>query len=189
MTKSSPECPRQEQILAYAGERLAPDEAEDFERHFFACDTCWRELEARLVLRDAFAEEDRFTERRFPRRAWLASAATLAVLAGGLWFWRVGVFEEREGTLRGGEQRLRLSVETRGDRVLAEWETVPGTDVYRVEAFAEAGTVLFATETRENRLEISHDDVAPGDRVVYWRVQALDALRRSLADSALIPME
>ena len=83
-------------MRSYIAGTLSADAAEAFERHYFACDPCWRELERSLEIRAALTQPSGTSARtraigaapatrQVPWR-WLAAAATV-VLATSLWQW------------------------------------------------------------------------------------------------------
>src|SRR5580765_4550236 len=85
---------REDRMAAYLAGRLSAAEAESFEKHYFACDECWHELQAGLEIRAAVGRGDHAgmvsaaAVHRTPATTWrwLAAAATVAL---AVVVWRV----------------------------------------------------------------------------------------------------
>jgi anti-sigma factor RsiW len=79
---------RDRQISTYLAEALPADQAEVFERHYFECDECWREVQQGLEIRaaraaggHASARQPVSASRRRPAAwPWLAAAASVVLM-------------------------------------------------------------------------------------------------------------
>lgn len=182
----------------YLADRLSAQEAETFEGHYFGCDACWQRVRRALELRAAFAGDagaqapagDIAASRTPYARNWWPMAASVAVAALLLGTWQItsdkGV--PAGDALRGAGDSLQVSTRAEPGKLAVSWLSVPEADVYRVRLFTGNGTLLLEQETRRNALEIrvaSLSELEPG-RAVYWSVEALDELRRSVARSELV---
>jgi tetratricopeptide (TPR) repeat protein len=82
----------------YLGGRLTDEERDAFERHFFDCDRCFREVEALRAIRGALLSAP-VTDNRAPAmhlRTWLPMAAAVLLAATAATWWVAG---------RGAQQR------------------------------------------------------------------------------------
>jgi hypothetical protein len=192
----------------YLAGTLSEEEAEAFEEHYFGCDRCWTAVQTGLDVRAASTATtvappvqtpaltvERGTgrpARGIPRRQWvpLAIAASIAVLGVGLW--------ERDGGpgvspvgdgLRGPADSIRAVASVRRRILTLSWAVTPNADRYRVRLQRSDATVVLERIASDTVLAVPRDSlraVADGERV-YWEVQALDALRRTIARSRLVP--
>lgn len=185
------ECPRLELVDAYVAGRLERAEARAFEAHYFACEVCWSELERVTAVKAAFLDEGAVAPPRSKRRGLalaLSTAAALIILSVTAVVWNSRPSEEKRA-FRGGVTSIELTVRVSAEDFVAEWPEVPEAASYRVQAFDAEGRSLFETETKANRLVVTRQEVRNPSAARYWRVQALDKLRRSIADSPLTALE
>lgn len=199
-------CPDDAIVLDYLKNRLAEDQAEAFEQHFFACERCWQEVERGIELRAAWAAWPAWaarTERSAtsaPKtrparsltggRSWRPLvAAAAAVLAVGIWLqWPLGIERSEPEVLRGADERLSLSlsIEATPEAVTLTWAEVPATEVYLLEIFASDGRLLVEEETNKLTIAVMTETLrAAGSGRLLARVQALDALRQVALSSEL----
>ena len=191
----------------YLAGTLSEEEAEAFEEHYFGCDRCWTAVQTGLDVRAASTATtvdpqvrtpptvERGTgrpARRIARRQWLplAIAASIAVLAVGLWQrdGGPGVAPVGDG-LRGPADSIRAVASVRGRILMLGWPVTPRADRYRVRLQRSDATVVLERIVGDTVLAVPRDSlraVTDGERV-YWEVQALDALRRTIARSRLVP--
>ncbi len=178
-------CPDESVFRSYVTRTLPEEEAERFEEHYFECEACWTRLQRTLELHGALSG-DASASHRASRRilgGWpaLAAAAAVAAMAVGLW----AFLPENGPTVRGGADAPAPAIEANGEGFEAQWQAVAGADVYVVEVFSDAGELLFSRETRETNLSIGGAELPASGRPSFLRVQALDELRRVLADFPL----
>lgn len=188
----------------YLAGTLSEEEAEAFEEHYFGCDRCWSTVQLGLDVRAAERKADApavtVTRRAAPsatpvsRRRWwpLALAAAVAVLAVGVWQWgdRPAVGPIGDG-LRGPADSIHAVASTRGRSLVISWQRTPSADRYGVRLQTSNATVVVERVVGDTSFVIPRDSlggVADGERV-YWEVRALDALRRTIARSRLVPTE
>lgn len=193
----------------YLAGALSEEEAEAFEEHYFGCDRCWAAVQIGLDVR---AAAQTATERRVdppalavargseprpapvaPRRWWpLAIAATVAVLAVGVWQWggRSPVMPTGDG-LRGPADSIHAVASFRGRTLVLSWQGTPSADRYGVRLQKRDATVVVERIVADTSFAIPRDSlsgVADRERL-FWEVRALDALRRTIARSRLVPTE
>ena len=193
-------CPDDAIVLDYLKNRLAEDQAEAFEQHFFACERCWQEVERGIELRAAWAERPERSATSAPKsrlarsltggRSWRPLvAAAAAVLAVGIWLqWPLGIERSEPEVLRGADERLSLSlsIEATPEAVTLTWAEVPATEVYLLEIFASDGRLLVEEETDKLTIAVMTETLrAAGSGRLLARVQALDALRQVALSSEL----
>ena len=192
----------------YLAGTLSEEEAEAFEEHYFGCERCWTAVRTGLDVRAASTATmgepqvatprptvERGTAppaRRIPRGRWLplAIAASIVVVAVGLWQrdGGPGVTAGGDG-LRGPADSIRAVASVRGRILMLSWPVTANADRYRVRLQRSDATVVLERIAGDTVLAVSRDSlrsVADGERV-YWEVQALDALRRTIARSRLVP--
>ena len=192
----------------YLAGTLSEEEAEAFEEHYFGCERCWTAVQTGLDVRAASTATtvdpqvathrptvERGTARparRIPRRQWLplAIAASIVVVAVGLWQrdGGPGVAPGGDG-LRGPADSIRAVASVRGRILMVSWPVTLNADRYRVRLQRSDATVVLERIAGDTVLTVSRDSlraVADGERL-YWEVQALDALRRTIARSRLVP--
>lgn len=182
----------------YVAGRLSQQEAEAFEAHWFACDACWRRVQRALELKAAFAGDagaqapsaEVAAARSPDARNWWPMAASVAAAALLLGTWQMTSDNDVPNgvAMRGPGDSLQVSTRAESGKLAASWPPVPEADVYRVRVFSGNGTLLLERETRGNELEIRGASLAKLDpgQAVYWSVDALDELRRSVARSELV---
>lgn len=173
MTVDSATCAYAESDSAarYVQGRLAGDDAERFEEHYFACESCWTEVQAGLALR-ASAPRPAARPSRFAWRA-LPAAAALLLFAGAGWL----VLRERMAppdALRGGAPAWTLRAERHDGELMAQWAPVPGAAAYRLRVHAPDGSPLAALETSTPPLRVPVGSFAPHSKV-FLVVEAIDA--------------
>lgn len=193
-------CPDDAIVLDYLKNRLAEDQAEAFEQHFFACERCWQEVERGIELRATWAERPERSATSAPKtrparsltggRSWRPLvAAAAAVLAVGIWLqWPLGIERSEPEVLRGADERLSLSlsIEATPEAVTLTWAEVPATEVYLLEIFASDGRLLVEEETNKLTIAVMTETLrAAGSGRLLARVQALDALRQVALSSEL----
>jgi hypothetical protein len=193
----------------YLAGALSEEEAEAFEEHYFGCDRCWAAVQLGLDVRAAAPPgTDRTVEPRpltvargaEPRPApvarprwWpLAIAASVAVLAVGVWQWggRSPVTPAGDG-LRGPADSIHAVASFRGRTLVLSWQPAPSADRYAVRLQKRDATVVVERLVGDTSFAIPRDSlsgVADRERV-FWEVRALDALRRTIARSRLVPTE
>ncbi|MCA1732808.1 MAG: hypothetical protein LC732_04320, partial [Acidobacteria bacterium] len=113
----------------YVQGRLAGDEAERFEKHYFACEICWTEVQAGLALRASSPRQ----AARPSRSAWrlLPAAAVLLLVASAGWV----VLRERVAPLdavRGAGSTWNIRTELRDGDLVAHWPPVTHAASYRL---------------------------------------------------------
>jgi hypothetical protein len=194
----------------YLAGTLSEEEAEAFEEHYFACDRCWATVQLGLDVRAANDTTVRTqqprpaalsVERAAPapasrlrRQRWwpIAIAASVAILAVGVWQQR----SDRSDVppivddLRGPADSIRAVASVRGRTLVISWPPKPNADRYGVRLQKSDATVVVDRIISDTSLVISRDSLAGvvnGERL-YWEVRALDALRRTIARSRLIPV-
>lgn len=173
--------PDEDLVRRYVAATLPADEAERFEEHFFGCDDCWREVEAVNELRDVLQRSGPVRSNLPPRRWWIGGLAAAAMAA----FVFIGVrqaMEQRPTVFRGGETALHTSLKTTDSGVVLEWPSVLEAQSYVVVFLSADGTPVLRQQIREPRIEVPAETVS---RASHYRVQALDAFERVLADSDL----
>ena len=196
----------------YLAGTLAEEEAEAFEEHYFGCDRCWAAVQLGLDVRAATAAADpesrvgapaltvdRGRPARMPdaarsRRRWwpIAVAASVAVLTVAVWQWsdssRIVPIDD---AVRGPSDSIRVVASTRGRTMMVSWAPKPSADRYGVRLQKGDATVIIERIISDTSLAVSRDSlvgVTTGERV-YWEVRALDALRRTIARSRLVPTQ
>jgi hypothetical protein len=194
----------------YLAGTLSEEEAEAFEEHYFACDRCWSTVQLGLDVRAANEPAARTQqllpapltlERAVPvpvtrlrRQRWwpIAIAAAIAIVAVGVWQQR----GDRSNVapivddLRGPTDSIRAVASVRGRTLVINWTPKPNADRYGVRLQKSDATVVVDRIISDTSLVISRDSLAGvvnGERL-YWEVRALDALRRTIARSRLIPV-
>jgi putative zinc finger protein len=180
-TNGAPHQPDEDLVRSYLAGKLSTAEAESFEEHFFACDPCWQEVEAANELREALQRAGSPRQVIYPHRWWIGGLAAAAMAA----FVFIGVreyTEQRQPVFRGGEQALQTSVKTTGSGLLIEWPADPQAQSYAVVFLSADGATVTRLQIREPRIDVPPETAS---RARYYRVQALDAFERVLADSGL----
>jgi hypothetical protein len=193
----------------YLAGTLSEEEAEAFEEHYFGCDRCWSAVQLGLDARAANAlGTERTAEKpaavvargsgdrasRMVRRSWwpLALAASVAVIAVGVWQWsdRSTVVPVGD-VLRGPADTLHAVASVRERRLVISWQRAASADRYAVRLQRSDAAVVVERVTSDTSFAISRDSLNGVDdrERVFWEVRALDALRRTIARSRLVPTE
>lgn len=170
--------------------RLAAGDATEVERldwlgHVAGCTACAAELK----LTRAVAEAGQGLERPRIPAAWLALAASVLLLLGGVALWRSGMFAAGD-VMRGGAEQVTL-VAPRGTVPAAAagslvWRAVARAQAYDVEILDPAGSPALAGSTTDTTLAVPAGTLRFG--VEYrWRVTAVlpDGTRRHSAAELL----
>ena len=155
----------------YVQGRLAGDAAEKFEEHYFACESCWTEVQAGLALRASAPRP----AARPSRSAWraLPAAAALLLFAGAGWL----VLRERiapPDALRGDAPAWTVRTEPRDGDLLAHWPPVPRAASYRVLIHAPDGSPLATLEAPTPLLRLPAGSFGSHPKV-FLVVEAIDA--------------
>lgn len=169
---------------AYLAGRLSPDDAAAYEAHYFGCDRCWPALQRATELRATLAHTSR---RRFRLNPTLAAAAVLVVFLGGWLAMRNRIASGPERVVRGTSDTLVVAASRSAAGLAAVWHPVSGADRYLVRLYAPDGTLLVERETADTAFAMAGDSLPPSAAGSLWQIQALDALRRPVARSALTP--
>ena len=195
----------------YLAGTLSEEEAEAFEEHYFGCDRCWAAVQLGLDVRAANAagSESRggptalTIDRGRParpqaaaraRRRWwpIAVAASVAVLAVAVWKWDApSRIVPADDAVRGPGDSIRVVASTRGRMMVVSWPPKASADRYGVRLQKSDATVIIERIISDTSLAVPRDSlvgVTAGERV-YWEVRALDALRRTIARSRLVPTQ
>ena len=170
--------------------RLAAGEATEAERfdgfeHVSACTSCRADLDlAAAVVAAGVALE------RLPRFSpWLALAASVLLLVGGVTLWRTAGL--RDDVQRGGDDRVTLVAPigtvppAAAERLV--WHAVPGATSFEVEVIDGNGTVVFGAGTPDTTATVPEGTLRLG--VEYrWRVTAVlaNGSRRPSAAEPLV---
>ena len=196
----------------YLAGTLSEEEAEAFEEHYFGCDRCWAAVQLGLDVRAATAAADSESPGGAPaltigrgrparlqgtppsRRRWwpIAVAASVAVLTVAVWQWddasRIVPIDD---AVRGPSDSIHVVASTRGRMMTVSWPPKPSADRYGVRLQKSDATVIVERIISDTSLAVPRDSlvgVTAGERV-YWEVRALDALRRTIARSRLVPTQ
>ena len=194
----------------YLAGTLSEEEAEAFEEHYFGCDRCWTSVQTGLDVRAANAPTTDEPRVRTPaltiergsqtraaglaRRPWLpvAIAASVAIIAVGVWrSGRIDPVTPGGDGLRGATDSVHAVAFARGDTLFVGWTPTPSADLYGVRLQKSDATVILERMVTDTSLAVPRDSlsgVTNGERV-YWEVRALDALRRTIARSRLVPTQ
>jgi len=190
------ECPNKgdrDLAVRYLEGRLAEDEAEAFETHYFGCETCWEEVRRGSELRAALgrpAVVPATLRTAWGWRLFAAAAAILAIAAIGLWkLERPRATPPSQPTLRGAATDL---LQVRGEplpdgRIKISWDAHPEAQVYIVEVLRSDGVTVLKTQTRDpsTLLERTALPQLPRGMSFSVRVHALDPMGEVLAVGAL----
>jgi Putative zinc-finger len=175
----------------YLAGRLSAEEAEAFEAHFFACERCWAVVQQGLAVRSAFqagAARPIASRRTVARRWWgLAAAAGLAAVALGVTLLGDRAGSTPEDTLRGGSPGFTVVPSSTQSTLAARWPKISESDVYQVRLYTADGVLVVERETPDTFLSVPLTTLrnsTPGAEM-FWQVQALDRLRKSVARSDL----
>jgi anti-sigma factor RsiW len=175
---------------SYLAGRLSQSEAEAFERHYLACERCRSELQTLSELRAALGRPAvlpvKLAPVRFPTWRLLATAAVVAATGLGLWQLTHRSPEASvRPVLRGGAaDALAVTAETLPDgRIKVSWPPNQSAQVYVVHIIRSDGVTAFTRETRETRVTLDRDVVAPRPPSVSFvaKVEALDPTGQVIA--------
>ena len=187
----------------YLAGTLSEEEAEAFEEHYFACDRCWSTVQ---LGRDVRAASDRRASaaalevrrvapagaRAISRARWMpvAIAAALTLVAVGLWQRSdPRAVIPSSDPLRGPNDSIPAVASVSGRTLMLRWQPVPDADRYRVRLQRSDASVVLERLIANTAVSVVRDslpEVDDGERV-YWEVQALDGIRRTIARSRLVP--
>ena len=170
--------------------RLASGVSTEAERldgfeHVSACGSCRADLDlAAAVVSAGVALE------RLPRFSpWLALAASVLLLVGGVTLWRTAGL--RDDVLRGGDDRVTLVAPigtvpaAAAERLV--WRAVPGATSFEIEVIDGGGAVVFGAGTPDTTATVPSGTLRLG--VEYrWRVTAVltNGTRRPSAAAPLV---
>ncbi len=187
-------------VPLYLAGKLADDEAEAFEAHYFGCEKCRADVRAGAALREVYgkkavvASESASVTPAPPGRSWLplAAAAAIAVLGLGVWISRRAAEPPGQPVLRGsnaGALILKIEADQQG-RIELSWPAHPAAVAYEVQVFSTDGTRVWGREVNEPRLTIGPGALPSPDagKTLEVEVQALDAMRQVVASSDPIPL-
>jgi len=178
------ECPKaadRDLTPLYLAGKLSRAEAEAFEEHYFACESCRMDVGKGSEFRAYFGKPAIVPVGRPPRsrRPWLrlAAAAAIALVAAGVWHWTRSA-TEMQSVSRGAEARIdRIAITPRADGGFdVSWPARLAAAAYAVEVFGPDGRRFWKTETREPhvRIEASVLPPQPTGRIFEVRVEAID---------------
>lgn len=178
--------------LRYLTGRLSDAEAEAFEAHYNTCDRCWALVEPGASLRAArlpagTAAVTAPITSRSHRRGWLmALAASLAIVAVGLW---QRAPRPAADELRGDADTLALSVQPASGALRVSWPPVHDASRYRVRLHRPDGGLLLTEETGDTTFTVPRDTfhLDAGETRLFWLVEALSRTGAVVARSGLVP--
>ena len=185
----------------YIAGTLAPEDAEAFEEHYFACDRCWGLVQQGLAIRSA-ADDPAASEstgvaavtepgviaisppvasRRLPRRrnAWRVSVLAAAVVLIAIGVERVA--SRGQPRLADVERGTQLSLPVTASRptadsLVASWPRVAGAVRYHSRLYTSSGTLLAERTTADTTI------AQAARRLPHWNSagnpSATDSLRR-----------
>lgn len=175
----------------YVAGRLTDDEAAAFEAHYFSCDRCWGLVKGGAQVR-AGEHREAFpaASRSRPWSRTLAIAAGIALVMIGTW--RVVGSNAPSGTdvVRGEGDSLAVRSTISAGRWEAAWPSARGQASYRVRIFADDGRLLLTHETKDTTVGLAADSLSVLGRgaTLFFEVERLDALRRPVGRSPLVPL-
>lgn len=174
----------------YLAGTLSDSEAEAFEGHFFGCERCWALVQQGLGVQAAYESAPQIRRLALSPRQWrgLAAAAVLVLTFVGIR--SLGPHREsvpQGDVLRGRAGNFVVVSDVKPDLLTAAWPRLSQADVYQVRLYGPEGTLVLQRETAETTLSVPLDAAgAPqGGTEVFWQIQAFDALRNPVAQSAL----
>ncbi len=182
---------------SYLAGELSPKDAEAFEQHYFACERCWREVQAMSALRAALGKPVLVPVERRPTRVttWRLLAVAAIVTAAGLGLWQLTHRPPEasvQPVLRGGAaEALAVTTEALpGGRIKVSWRPNLDAQVYVVEVIRSDGVPALKLETGETSMTIDRTVLpAPPPGISFaTRVRALDPMRQVVAASELTPL-
>ena len=161
-------------LRQYLAGTVADSDAEEFERHLFACDRCREEVEQGLAVRAALQRpaHGSLLRWRFPSVTFAAAAAAVILVAIGLWQMR-----SAEPTVpqpvRGSERGITASARLANGAFTTIWQPNPSARQYVVQLFTADGTPLQSVHTSESKATVPLGSI-PRGKTIYWKIQALD---------------
>lgn len=172
----------------YLAGKLREEEARAFEEHFFACESCRRDVEKGSELRALYGKSPLGLAKSSarPSRFWwpAAVAAAIALVAVGVWQANRRSLEALS-VPRGAEAGIEgLAISPLADGGLdVAWTPRPEAALYHVQVFGPDGRSLWKTETREPRVRIENSLLLPQPlrRTCDVRVEAVDSMGQVLA--------
>jgi anti-sigma factor RsiW len=181
----------QELDRRYVAGRLSDEEAAAFEAHYFACDRCWALVKGGADVRAALAGEG--TARAVRPRTWLkplALAAGLTLVMIGTWRFTGSTGSTTPDAIRGAGDSIAVQSVISAGRWQARWPSVSESVVYRVRIFGGDGRLLLTRETSDTVVSLTTDSLSALGRggPLYLEVERLDALRRPVGRSPLVPL-
>lgn len=195
--------------VRYLAGKLSAEESEAFEEHYFACDRCFaavqRGAEIHAAMRSPATSPSAESEpgvipitrarRRFSTWQPALAAAAVVIVALGIRQMtasrRVTVIQTPTSSTdaaRGIAPTFTLTSHATSEVLIAAWSPPPSARSYRVRLLATDGSLLFERETADTSIMLSRDLLrGAGDKsLVYWEVQALNALRSVVATSPIV---
>ena len=184
--------------VRYLAGRLTSEEAEEFERHYFECDTCGKAVERGAEIRSApgasaisgtrpmhvsrdlpnVAEARAFVPRLRRAFAWRPLVAAAAVLAVVTSVWRYNspasprpqapAAAGSADHTRGVSAPLAISASARGRMLVAAWSRASDARSYRVRLLEADGTLLFEQITADTSLALSVDSIGKGRSTIVF---------------------
>ena len=184
--------------VRYLAGRLTSEEAEEFEHHYFECDTCGKAVERGAEIRSALgasaisgarpmhvstdlqdvAEARAFVpalRRSFVWRPLIAAAAILTVVAS-LWRFNSPASSHSQAPdaigsadhTRGVNPPLTISASTRERMLVATWSSAIGARSYHVRLLEADGTLLFEQQTADTSIALSVDFIGKGRSTIVF---------------------
>ena len=181
----------------YIANTLSEEEAETFEAHYFACETCWASVQRALEVRAAAGApvlpiavtSQRSLRRTAARRWWPALAAAAVIVLAGTWrLTRRGepAVSPSATAMRSATDTLALVVAIDGNTANLSWSRARGASIYRARLLNAKGDLLFVREVSDSTLRIALDSIAPKPAgALFVQVDALDQLRAVVARAPL----
>lgn len=168
----------------YLSGQLTPEEAEEFEAHYFGCDRCW------TLVRDGLDVRAGLERRKRPRWWGLAAAAGIALAALGIWSTGLLTIPRQPAdTLRGSPAGLPVAATADAGALWAAWPRVSEADLYRVRLYAGDGALMLEREIADTSISVSREQLPQptGAAELLWQIEALDRLRKPIVRSDLTP--
>lgn len=199
----------------YLAGTLSPAESAVFEEHYFSCDRCFAKVQRGNEISAALgAASDSLGGNRSVAvppsnepiplhgggsrfaawRPYLAAAVLVIVALGIREVTRPGAAtppanaDPTAEASRGGAPVLSLATRATEKTMIAVWSSIPAARNYRVRLLGPDGSLLFTAETPDTSITLSRDLLGngPDKSTAYWDVQALDALRKVVANSPIV---
>jgi hypothetical protein len=192
-----PSAGERDTALLYLAGKLAEDEAQAFEEHYFSCVECREDVERGSELRSTLGKPPVVprTNARSAVRAWLPLAAA-AVLA----FAGVGVWQMTRRSPEEADRRVMRSTATgvldvgvvagSSGAIELSWPPHPDAASYVVQVLAPDDAGVWKTRTSEPRLTIASGILPAPERARGLRVEveAFDSMGQEVAKSELLPL-